>query len=102
MTASRFFRQHLVPFAAVALPFFEIILGVLLVTGWRLRCAAFSTLVLLGVYTAALGLRDGATSFVECDCFGTAISAPYALLRDVLLLLGAGFLYIQSLTREKA
>lgn len=88
----------LVPFAALGLPFFEIMLGGLLITGWHLRCAAFSSVVLFGIYTAALAVALARHLQLECDCFGPAISAPHALLRDTLLLLGAGVLYIWTHT----
>jgi uncharacterized membrane protein YphA (DoxX/SURF4 family) len=83
----------LVPAAALMLPFLEIALGTMLVTGWRLRCAAFSSVVLFGMYTAALGLALARHLPLECDCFGTPESAAWALLRDGVLLGGAVVLY---------
>jgi uncharacterized membrane protein YphA (DoxX/SURF4 family) len=82
-----------IPAAALALPFLEIALGGMLITGWRLRCAAFSTVILFGIYTAAVSAAVARHLQLECDCFGPAISAPYALLRDVALLATASVLY---------
>jgi uncharacterized membrane protein YphA (DoxX/SURF4 family) len=98
---------RILPFGAsmslgAVLPFLEMALGLLLLLGLATRVAAIASVVLFAVYIGAVasvwtrGLR------IECGCFGTggALTGDqppqYALeiLRDIALLLVAGFLAV--------
>lgn len=82
---------------AETLPWMEILLGLALWSGWKLRYfAAFTGLLLTGfisvmLITYARGIE------ANCGCFGPgeAIS-PYTLLRDSLILAPALYLAITS------
>ena len=60
-----------VNFVAHTLPFAEIVLGLLLIIGWRLRIwAVLSTLLILGFFTAVV--RSYAAGMqINCGCFAT-------------------------------
>jgi uncharacterized membrane protein YphA (DoxX/SURF4 family) len=74
---------------ALALPPFEIILGLLLLIGWKTRMAALGVTLLLGIFTLALfqALLRGLN--IDCGCFGSEAPAPLKLWlslgRDLLL-----------------
>lgn len=89
----------LIPLTALSLPLVEIAVGGMLLAGWRLRCGAFSAMILFGLYTIALTQGLARHLPLECDCYGTSMSAPLALLRDALLLTGAVLLYRGELVR---
>jgi uncharacterized membrane protein YphA (DoxX/SURF4 family) len=91
----------LIPTAALGLPFLEIILGSLLVMGWRVRSAAFSATLLLAIYTVVLSLGLARHLPVECDCYGSSTSAPLSLIRDGILFGGGAFLYILNFPRNQ-
>lgn len=72
---------------AHVLPFFELVLGLWLLSGWRLRSSsALTTLLLAGFFgvmvrTYALGLE------INCGCFGPGEAlGKKTLLRDGMLL----------------
>ena len=101
IAAFQILPASLVPATALSLPFLEIAIGALLLAGRPLRCAAFSAMILAGIYTAALAWGLARHRVLECDCFGTSTSAPHALLRDVLLLAAAVALYILEFNRAR-
>ena len=83
------FRLDLPPafvgFSAIALPLFEIVLGVYLLLGWNLRIVSVISVALLAVFIAAL------TSVVirgiptPCGCFGPSETDPvtwWTIARD--------------------
>jgi uncharacterized membrane protein YphA (DoxX/SURF4 family) len=84
------------------LPFVEIALGVLLILGLATRLAAIVSAVLLGVFIAGIASAWARGLRIECGCFGgggdlSGNASPQYLseiLRDVALLLVAGFLVI--------
>ena len=82
---------------AYALPPFEVLLGLLLLSGWKLRyTSAASALLLLGfmgvmLFTYLRGVE------ANCGCFGDGEPiSPWTLTRDSLILVPAIFLILYS------
>lgn len=88
---------------ALALPVLEVIVGVLLVVGWQRRVASASVLLLCGVFAVALVQALVRGLEVDCGCFGagepSVMSTWVSLGRDLLLLVGAGIIYVRELGR---
>ena len=84
------------------LPFLELALGLLLLLGLATRVAAIASVVLFAVYIGAIASVWARGLRIDCGCFGTggALTGDqrpqYALeiLRDIALLLVAGFLAV--------
>jgi uncharacterized membrane protein YphA (DoxX/SURF4 family) len=90
-TAERFGTPRpLVP----VVPWAELVIGALLVSGAGGRIPVFVALALLGAFTGVMAARLSAGEHSPCGCFGTAAPAP--LGRDALvrngILLAAGLL----------
>ena len=82
---------------AYTLPPFEVLLGLLLLSGWKLRyTSAASALLLLGfmgvmLFTYLRGVE------ANCGCFGDGEPiSPWTLTRDSLILVPAIFLMLYS------
>ena len=84
---------------ALGLPPFEILLGLLLFTGWRRRTISFCAALTSGIFLIALcsawvrGLR------VDCGCFGSGGGEPrlwVAVARDLLLFAVTTALYLDA------
>ncbi len=84
-------------FIAYALPPFEVLLGLLLLSGWKLRyTSAASALLLLGFMGVMLFTYLRGVS-ANCGCFGDGEPiSPWTLTRDSLILLPAVFLIVYS------
>ncbi len=75
------------------LPWAEIILGVLLLVGWKLRYVSFVTIGLLSFFIGVLALTYFRGIDADCGCFGSgARITPLTIARDMLFLLPAIFL----------
>jgi uncharacterized membrane protein YphA (DoxX/SURF4 family) len=77
---------------AAVLPWLEVICGLLLIVGCRLKAAALIIILLNLVFMAALTAAIVRGLDIDCGCFrqGGAKSSPWlALLRDALFLLAA-------------
>jgi putative oxidoreductase len=93
-------------FIARTLPWFELLLGVLLLAGFRLRwvamvCAAMLLLFWFSMLRAWLKGME-----IDCGCFGPGEAvSPITLLRDGAMMALAGFVlwgtYRQSATGQK-
>jgi uncharacterized membrane protein YphA (DoxX/SURF4 family) len=96
--------QLLPEWAALALgrtlPWAELLLGLLLATGFGLRYSAASASVLLGVFFAVMARAYAMGMKIDCGCFGLgeAISAR-TLLRDGVLLALSLVLTVLALRR---
>ncbi len=77
---------------ARTLPWLELLLGLLLVFGWRLRYVApLVTTLLAGFWVAMLWAYLQGLG-IDCGCFGVGQAVgPATLLRDALLVALAGF-----------
>jgi uncharacterized membrane protein YphA (DoxX/SURF4 family) len=62
--------------AAVALPWFEVAIGALLVAQFGGRMTALAALVLLVAFTAAVVRRVAHHDDAPCACFGSLTTAP--------------------------
>lgn len=87
----------LINLLALGLPPFEVALGVMLITGWQVRPATFSVLVLSMVFAVALGQALIRGLEVDCGCFGSgepSVLKTWASLgRDLLLMAAAAWIY---------
>ena len=74
-------------FVARTLPWFELLLGVLLIIGWLLRFASTAATLLLMAFFSILVYSYGKGMTIDCGCFGVgeALSAK-TLVRDGLML----------------
>ena len=92
---------------ALGLPPFELVVGILLLSGWKARLAAFCGLMATGVFLLALGSAIIRGLPVECGCFGDAPSslAPaqriwLAIGRDVLLAVALTVVHLHARRRS--
>ncbi len=121
--AEDIYNYHLVPgafvnFLAIVLPWFELIAGGLLILGIFVSGATFMLLIMLAVFTAAIGINIVRGIDFDCGCFGsgeglcakivrfadthlTELSAPQSIrgksscefIRDIFFLLIGGFIF---------
>jgi hypothetical protein len=75
-------------FTARALPWFELLLGILLIAGIGLRYAAFASSTLLLVFFGIMVRSYAKGLGIDCGCFGVGEAlSPKTLVRDGLLVL---------------
>jgi putative oxidoreductase len=94
-------RYNLIPWfpgalAAVYLPWLEILVGALLIVKRFERGALLLITCLLLLFTFALASATFRGLGIDCGCFGKAFTATgtiFPLVRNVVLLAGAGFLW---------
>lgn len=81
---------------ALALPWFEIAAGFMLVTGWRWQTAALAIIGLTLLF--AIGITSAMVRGIEvdCGCFGNSQTggAATSLIRDVLILILMSAVYL--------
>ncbi len=93
----------LVAIAAVALPPFELLLGLYLIGGWLLPVTSSIAVVLLSAFILAVASVVARGLHVACGCFGAADSAPatwWTVARDVTFLIPAAYLVWWSRARD--
>lgn len=84
------------------LPWFEIVLGILLITGPKIRYAAASAGALLAFFIAIMLLTYLRGIEADCGCFGIGEKiSPFTLVRDTLFLLPAAFLVLRPRPGER-
>lgn len=92
--------SELINLMAMGLPPLEIFLGVMLVTGWRVRVASLGVLVLSIIFAFALGQALMRGLQVDCGCFGSgkpsALKTFLALGRDILLIAASSWLWVRG------
>ncbi|MEA2061602.1 MAG: MauE/DoxX family redox-associated membrane protein [Thermodesulfobacteriota bacterium] len=96
--------DSLINITAVVLPWFEIVLGLFMVTGFWLEGCAVAGSALLFVFLSAMGVNMARGLNIHCGCFSvTAESAMdiWTLLRDSILLLISVFLTASVLRRNE-
>lgn len=99
-------RAFIVPLA-LALPFFEIAAGVLVLIDRPRRIGALALVVVSVVFLAALGTALARGITVYCGCFGPSTAAGTReemwldLGRDFALMVGAAFLYVRGRLRPQ-
>jgi uncharacterized membrane protein YphA (DoxX/SURF4 family) len=84
--------------SARVLPWFELVLGILLLTGFWLRYAAIAATAILSVFFAAVIRSYVKGLAIDCGCFGVgeALSAK-TLIRDGALIASAVVLTVLSI-----
>ena len=85
---------------AYLIPFLELLIGVLCISGFLLSFAAFGSLLLTIVFTVAVLINIGRGRSISCHCFGksSASISPLTLVRNFLLMGVSTFLLILSLS----
>lgn len=79
------------------LPPLELVLGIGLLIGWKLRYFAWTAFALLLVFFGILVFSYGKGMTIDCGCFGVGEAlSPMTLARDGLLLAAAGTLAMLS------
>lgn len=85
---------------ALSLPVCEVAVGVLLITGFQLRIAAFSVLILSLVFGVTLASALARGLKIDCGCFGSGAPSTlktwFSLGRDLLLGLTAWIIWRQA------
>jgi uncharacterized membrane protein YphA (DoxX/SURF4 family) len=84
---------------ALALPLFEIMAGILVVTGWQRRTGYLALMVLTAVFCLALVAALARGIAVNCGCFGgnEITSKPwFETTQDIVLFAIALWLYRSS------
>jgi uncharacterized membrane protein YphA (DoxX/SURF4 family) len=96
IAAYQLLPAQLIDLLALALPPLELIVGCLLLIGWQRRVAAFSALILTGIFAVAISSAIARGLTIDCGCFGAGTPSKgdlwLALLRD--LCLGAALLVV--------
>ena len=85
----------LVAVISIALPFFEVLLGVYLIGGWLLPAASTIAAILLAAFTLVVASVVARGLTVSCGCFGPADNTPatwWTVARDALFLIPAVYL----------
>ncbi|MGH9786536.1 MAG: MauE/DoxX family redox-associated membrane protein [Terriglobia bacterium] len=78
---------------ARGLPWLEVVLGLLLWTGWKLPYSAAFTSLLLGAFLTMMAITYARGIEAACGCFGTSEPiSPRTLARDSLIFLAAAAL----------
>jgi uncharacterized membrane protein YphA (DoxX/SURF4 family) len=88
---------------ARTLPWFEVILGLLLLRGWKLHWFATVSTALLGFFLALMGISYARGVEATCGCFGIGEPvSPRTLLRDTLFFLPSVYLTVVAWKRVRA
>lgn len=87
---------------AVTLPPFEVLTGVLLLVGRHRRAASLAALLMTTVFALAMTSALARGLQIDCGCFGShgafsPLNTSLSLGRDLLLMAGSAFLYVQAL-----
>ncbi|MBI3934473.1 MAG: DoxX family membrane protein [Acidobacteria bacterium] len=93
--------QMLPPWAVIAvartLPWLEAVLGLVLISGWKLPYFSASATLLLGFFLALMGISYARGVEATCGCFGGGEPvSPWTLTRDSMMLLVAVYLAVYS------
>ena len=94
----------LVAIAAIALPPFELLLGVYLIGGWLLEATSIVASAMLLLFIGVVASVVARGLHVNCGCFGAADSAPatwWTVARDAVFLIPAIYLVWWSRATER-
>jgi len=87
----------LVSLFALGLPPFEIITGLLLMSGYQKNIASFGILILCCIFLVAISQAILRGLVIDCGCFGSSQPSPFetrkTFVRDLLLLGIAALVY---------
>jgi len=98
----RLVPEDWVPFIAIWFPWLELLLGVLLLAGWKIRWVAGAAAALLLFFTAIMSITYFRGIEANCGCFSfTDKISPWSILRDSVILIPALYLVFEPLFRRK-
>jgi uncharacterized membrane protein YphA (DoxX/SURF4 family) len=90
-----------VTFLARTLPWFELLLGLVLISGFALRWTSIAGASLLGVFFVIMAISYARGLQIDCGCFGPGEAlGPRTLLRDGTLVTLAIVLAVMALRRS--
>lgn len=106
ITTFQIIPTQLVNIIALALPPFEIIIGLMLILGWKVRLAAFSIFILTVIFAIVISQALIRGLEVDCGCFGSgkpsSLKTWASFGRDILLMAASVWLYTISSMRKEA
>lgn len=73
----------LINIAALSLPVLEILVGVMLLSGYEAGLAALMGLLLMGAFAVAMGLALARGLVIECGCFGSGEASTVKMWLEV-------------------
>lgn len=81
---------------SIAMNAFEIIAGIAVLVGWRMRLFSWLLLLLIIFFTFLTGYAVFSGKVRECGCFGDCIplTADQSFIKDLILLVLIGFIFI--------
>ncbi len=89
-------------YVAKYLPWVEVVLGVMILSGWKLRWFAAGGAGLLGSFILAMAVTYARGIDADCGCFGLGEKiSPYTLFRDSMMMIPAVFLAWQAWKRSR-
>jgi len=95
--------NQLTNIVALALPPFEVLLGVILIIGWKTRASSIAAAGLSLVFVIALGQAIARGIVVDCGCFGSGepslAKTWMSFGRACLLLAASSWLYFRATLR---
>jgi putative oxidoreductase len=101
----RILPNPLINLLALGLPPLEMIVGGMLLVGWRIRLASFAVLLLSLTFAIALGQALVRGLEVDCGCFGPGKPSLeknlFSLGRDFLLIVGSAWTYRVKILKAK-
>ena len=88
---------------ARTLPWFELVLGLTLLSGFFLRYSSTIATVLIAIFLSVLVRSYVRGMTVDCGCFGTGEElGPWTLVRDGALLVVAGWVTYEAFRKREA
>ena len=97
----RMLPNQVINIFALGHPPFEIIVGIMLVAGWKRGLAAFAICFLTIIFAIALGQALVRGLQVDCGCFGSGkpsvLKTWASLSRDILVMAASLWLYVVNL-----
>jgi uncharacterized membrane protein YphA (DoxX/SURF4 family) len=101
LTGYELFPDALIPFIAKWFPWAEIVLGIFLLIGWKMRYVAAAATALLLSFTIVLCITYFRGIDANCGCFdfNTKIT-PLTILRDGIILIPALYLLFENKIRR--
>jgi uncharacterized membrane protein YphA (DoxX/SURF4 family) len=96
--------ENLVNITAITLPWVELLVGLCLITGLRVRGAALVAIGSLVIFLGAMGSALARGLNIDCGCFKTSGTplGPERLVGDVVLLIAAVIVYRLSGKRSES
>ncbi len=91
--------DFLVNAAALVIPWLELLCGIFLIVGFKVRASALVILILLVVFTSAMAIALMRGLTIDCGCFGKEHASPVSwikVLEDIGLALLSIYVFFRS------